>query len=117
MEPKWIRQRMEFWLNVARTELEALREAVTNANLLAVCQHAGRGAFALATVPLLRAGITPSSTRGLFQLGIAGGFPVALLAQARCPSIYTPIRIFVVSYSGEVVKTVKHQDRTGLQSC
>jgi predicted nucleotidyltransferase len=81
MQPYWLGRRLRYWVEIARTEVTCLQEALTTGDPLALCQHGGWFAFACSSVPLLRVGITPSSTRGLLQLGeIARPFRARLCA-------------------------------------
>jgi hypothetical protein len=69
MEPQWLGPRLQYWLNQARPQVSGLQEAVVSGDALVVCQYPGMMTFALASIPLLRLGITPSSSRNLVQLG------------------------------------------------
>jgi hypothetical protein len=69
MQPHWLGRRLRYWVEIARTEVTCLQEALATGDPLALCQHGGWFAFAFSSVLLLRVGITPSSTRGLLQLG------------------------------------------------
>ncbi|MFN8490916.1 MAG: nucleotidyltransferase domain-containing protein [Caldilineaceae bacterium] len=69
MEPAWLAKRLNYWLDIARINVAGLQEAMTTADFLRLAEHARWAAFAFASLPLLRAGITPSSSRCLIQLG------------------------------------------------
>jgi hypothetical protein len=69
MQPPWLAKRLHYWLEVARTHVAGLQEAIATDDLLSLDVHAGWAAFAFFSLPLLRLGITPSSSRGLIQLG------------------------------------------------
>lgn len=69
MQPPWLAKRLHYWLEVARTYVAGLQEAIATDNALSLGVDAGWAAFAFFSLPLLRMGITPSSTRGLLQLG------------------------------------------------
>jgi hypothetical protein len=69
MQPDWLEKRLHYWLEVARTHVAGFQEAVATRDLLRLSEHAVWAGFAFMSLPLLRMGITPSSTRGLIQLG------------------------------------------------
>lgn len=69
MQPPWLAKRLHYWLDIARTNVTALQEAITKADSLGISEHAFWTRFAFIALPLLHGGITPSSTRGLIQLG------------------------------------------------
>ena len=69
MEPQWLGKRLHFWVELAREQVTALRGAVAKSEWLGICYPAGWFSCAYVSVPVLRAGIAPSSTRGLAQLG------------------------------------------------
>jgi hypothetical protein len=69
MEPHWLGVRLQYWVNEARQSLIALETAIAASDLLALCQHAAWFTFGAVSIPLLKNGITPSSSRGLVQLG------------------------------------------------
>ncbi len=68
MQPQWLGKRLAFWLDNIRTSLERFREAVTAVDRLEICAAFGWFTFGCASIPLLHAGMTPSSTRGLLLL-------------------------------------------------
>ena len=69
MQPQWLDKRLAFWWENVSTALAHLREAVTAADPLGFCAAFGWFTFGCASIPLLHAGITPSSTRSLLLLG------------------------------------------------
>ena len=69
MQPQWLAKRLTYWLAEARTHVANLQQAIATDEPLAICQYPGLITYALITVPLLRVGITPSSSRSLLQLG------------------------------------------------
>ena len=69
MEPKWLTQRLEFWLKWGRENLAALRLASEKGDPVGVCLHSGKLVFSFCSIPLIRAGLAPSSSRMLAQLG------------------------------------------------
>lgn len=69
MQPPWLAKRLYYWLEVARSNVAGLQEAIATDKLLSPSEHAGWATFAFFSLPLLRMGITPSSTSGLIQLG------------------------------------------------
>jgi predicted nucleotidyltransferase len=73
MEPKWLGIRVQFWVEEARKSMSGLQESVAAGDLLGICGNAGWLTFSFVSVPLLRVGITPSSTRSLIQLGKTSG--------------------------------------------
>jgi hypothetical protein len=68
MEPHWLNNRLMHFIALARTHISNLQLALPAAVQLEICQYAGLATFALASVPLLRLGIRPSSSRILVQL-------------------------------------------------
>ena len=68
MESRWLGVRVHTQLEELRSALSGLREAVSDANALAIGAHEMWVSFWLVSVPLVREGITPSSTRALLQL-------------------------------------------------
>jgi predicted nucleotidyltransferase len=81
MHPQWLGKRLAFWLDNVRTSLARFRQAVTAGDLLELCAALGWFTFGCASIPLLHAGITPSSTRGLLLLGRAAPTLKAQLAE------------------------------------
>lgn len=69
MELQWLSKRLEFWVDIGHTQYGKLREACTMADPLAICAAMVWLIFSGVSVPLLRVGKTPSSSRGLLQLG------------------------------------------------
>ena len=69
MDPKWVGMRIQFWLERARKNLSGLQASVEVRDPLGICENVGEILWAFTSVPLLRLGITPSSTRALVQLG------------------------------------------------
>lgn len=68
MQPQWLEKRLVYWLTNLRTSLVNFREAVTTMEPLPICAALGWFTFGCTSILLLRAGITPSSTRGLLLL-------------------------------------------------
>ena len=68
MQPQWLAKRLTYWLAEARIHVANLQQAIAADEPLAICQHPGLITYALITIPLLRIGITPSSSRSLLQL-------------------------------------------------
>jgi len=69
MQPEWLGKRLAFWLENTRTSLTRLREAVALGDVLEICAALGWFTLGCASIPLLHAGITPSTTRSLLLLG------------------------------------------------
>ena len=69
MEPKWVGMRVQFWLERTRKNMSGLQESVEVRDPLGICEHVEGILWGFTSVPLLRLGITPSSTRALVQLG------------------------------------------------
>lgn len=69
MQPPWLAKRLHYWLDIARTNVTALQEAIAKTDPLGISEHAAWTRFAFIALPLLHRGITPSSSRGLIQLG------------------------------------------------
>ncbi|CAN5846712.1 hypothetical protein BH10CHL1_BH10CHL1_14670 [soil metagenome] len=68
MQPQSLSRRLTFWLENTRTSLAQLQAAVKAADVLEICETFGFFTFGCASIPLLQAGITPSSTRSLLLL-------------------------------------------------
>jgi hypothetical protein len=68
MEPHWLGERLQFWLRRAHQQVEALQSALSQNDPLFICYHAGHVMLSFISVPLLRAGLAPSSSRGLVRL-------------------------------------------------
>lgn len=69
MEPKWVRMRIQFWLQSARKHMSGLQESVELIDPLGICEHVAGILWAFTSVPLLRLGITPGNTSTLVRLG------------------------------------------------
>lgn len=69
MKPQWLSKRLKFWVDIGHTHCDKLRQACTLADPLAICAAMMWLIFSGVSVPLLRVGKTPSSSRGLLQLG------------------------------------------------
>ncbi len=67
-EPQWVAKRLHYWLDIARPQVSGLQTAVAAGDPLAICQYQGWVSMTLVSIPLLRAGLAPSSTRSLIQL-------------------------------------------------
>ncbi len=80
MQPQWLGKRLSFWLDTLRPVLMQFREAVIAADALRLCAALGMFTFGCSSIPLLRAGITPSSSRGLLLLGPVDPYLKAQLA-------------------------------------
>jgi hypothetical protein len=78
MQPQWLSKRLDFWLENIRTSLAHLQDAVKEADRMAICAEFGWFTFGCALIPLLHAGITPSSSRSLLLLG-----PIAPMLKAQ----------------------------------
>ncbi len=68
MEPKWLRIRLDWVLEACRGSLAKLKQAVPADDDLSICEHAMTLSHRAASVPLYIHGLTPSSTRKLYQL-------------------------------------------------
>ena len=68
MDPRWLGIRVQAALRSLRQSMAGLREAVAAGDLLGVCEGEAWTSVWLTSVPLIRHGITPSSTRALLQL-------------------------------------------------
>lgn len=69
MAPQSLSKRLTFWVESGHTHCGKLREACTMADPTAICGAMLWIVFSVVSVPLLRVGKTPSSSRGLLQLG------------------------------------------------
>lgn len=69
MQPQWLGKRLAFWLKQMLDAVARLRDAVPTGDSLRICAAMGWYTFGSTSIPLLRAGVTPSSTRGLQLLG------------------------------------------------
>jgi len=68
MEPQWLSKRLQFFLNGAQKGVEGLKKAIAAGDSFEICGNAGWILGGVVAIPLLRMGITPSSTRPLVQL-------------------------------------------------
>lgn len=68
MQPQWVAKRLHYWLEIARAQVSGLPTAIAAGDPLAICQSQGWIPMTLVAIPLLHAGIAPSSTRSLVQL-------------------------------------------------
>lgn len=69
MQPQWLGKRLTYWVESTRTNYAQFQEAVLAADPLRICAVLGMFTLSCASIPILRAGITPSSSRTLLQLG------------------------------------------------
>ena len=69
MESRWLSKRLQFFLNHAQKGVVGLKKAIAAGDSLEICGNASLILGGVVTIPLLRMGITPSSTRALGQLG------------------------------------------------
>jgi hypothetical protein len=81
MQPQWLGRRLAFWLDNIHTSLARFRAAVTAVDRLEICAAFGFFTFGCVSIPLLHAGMTPSSTRGLLLLGRIAPMLKAQLAE------------------------------------
>jgi predicted nucleotidyltransferase len=70
MEPYWLKMRLQFWLDDVSQHVQGLQTAIGQHNPLQISLHAGRAMWGFISVPLLRVGLAPSSSRGLLQLAL-----------------------------------------------
>jgi len=68
MQEKWLRMRLNFALELCRTNVARLRESTADKDCDGICQAVWWISHAVPAVPLYIAGVTPSSTRKLSQL-------------------------------------------------
>ena len=68
MEPQWLQARLTHWQTMMTSALATLRDGVTASDSLRICSGIGGFTFACASMPLIRAGITPSSVQLVTQL-------------------------------------------------
>lgn len=68
MQPQWLGKRLAYFLESARASFADFRKAVEAIDARRICAALGTFAFDCSSIPLLRAGITPSSTRAPLQL-------------------------------------------------
>lgn len=69
MQPQWLDKRLAFWLEQTRSNYQRFTDAINTDEPLEICAALGLFTFGCASIPLLRAGVTPSSSRGLALLG------------------------------------------------
>lgn len=69
MQPQWLGKRLTFWSQIMRSSFDQFRETASAADALRVSAALAIFTYSCSSVPLLNAGITPSSTRSLLQLG------------------------------------------------
>ena len=81
MEPQWLQARLTYWQTMMESALTTLRDGVTASDSLRICAGMGWFTFACASMPLVRAGITPSSAQLITQLAaVAPAIRTQLLA-------------------------------------
>ena len=68
MQPQWLDKRLTYWVESTRTTYAQFREAMLATDPLHICAVLGMFTLSCASIPILRAGITPSSSRTLLQL-------------------------------------------------
>lgn len=68
MEPQWLQARLTHWQTMMTSALATLHDGVTASDSLRICSGIGGFTFACASMPLIRAGITPSSVQLVTQL-------------------------------------------------
>ncbi len=68
MEPQWLQARLTHWQTMMVRALATLRDGVTASDSLRICSGMGWFTFACASIPLVQARITPSSTQVIKQL-------------------------------------------------
>ena len=68
MKSEWLGRRMQNWLDKGREYYTGLRKAVQKNDLVDVCRNMAGLNWKLCSVPLLRAGMTPGSTKILVML-------------------------------------------------
>ncbi|MBT4498838.1 MAG: nucleotidyltransferase domain-containing protein [Gemmatimonadetes bacterium] len=69
MEPQWLSKRLQFFLKYAQKGVAGFKNAIAAGDPLEICGNACLILGGVVTIPLLRMGKTPSSTRNLAQLG------------------------------------------------
>jgi predicted nucleotidyltransferase len=69
MQPKWVGMRVQFWLERTRKNMSGLQESIEVRDPLGICENVEGILWGFTSIPLLRLGITPTSTRGLVRLG------------------------------------------------
>jgi predicted nucleotidyltransferase len=67
-KPEWLRVRMRTQMRMLCDSLSEFEAAVSAEDIVGVCQHEAWVSHCLASVPLVRNGVSPSSTRSLLQL-------------------------------------------------
>ncbi len=68
VEPQWLQARLTYWQTMMESTLATLRDGVTADDSLRICAGMGWFTFACASMPLVQAGITPSSAQLVTQL-------------------------------------------------
>ena len=68
MEPQWLQARLTYWQTMMERALAALRDGITASDSLRICAGIGHFTFACASMPLVQAGVTPSSAQLVTQL-------------------------------------------------
>jgi hypothetical protein len=68
MEPQWLQARLTYWQTMMASAFATLRDGVTASDSLRICSGMGWFTFACASMPLVQAGITPSSAQLIKQL-------------------------------------------------
>lgn len=81
MEPQWLQARLTYWQTMMESALATLGDGVKASDLLQICAGIGWFTFACASMPLVKAGITPSSAQLVTQLeSVAPAIRARLLA-------------------------------------
>jgi hypothetical protein len=69
MQPQWVGMRLKPNVESLPARIKALHDAIASNEPVDICIHTGRIAFSFGLIPLIRHGVSPSSTRSLIQLG------------------------------------------------
>lgn len=97
MQPQWVAKRLHYWLEIARPQVSGLQTAITKDDPLAICQYQGWISMSLVAIPLLRAGLAPSSTRSLVQLRTVAPLLRAQICAFECSPTPSPAAIAVLN--------------------
>lgn len=88
MEPQWLQARLTYWQTMMERALAALRDGITASDSLRICAGIGHFTFACASMPLVQAGVTPSSAQLITQLAaVAPAIRTRLLELMRATPV------------------------------
>jgi len=103
MEPQWLQARLTHWQTMMAQSVTTLRDGVRANDPLQICSGTGWFTFACASIPLVEAGITPSSAQLLKQLeSVAPAIRARLIALMSAKAMSATEIIALESFLHEV---------------